>query len=231
MKNRESDVFGKVPVGVTHWSIRQKGSLSWDWCTFRSADGTEHQDFPIAELSLATIRDRWGAGTYRVLFLSLGRGIRQSHGNGKIFEVKRTPRGAARTTEVQGGAMHDHPAPEDHSEMVRVLLRAAQGKRTPAELFETLAVPLGMGLSSLFTMQERIGERLDAIEHRLATLESNGAPASRDEQAGASRLDRLLDRLEAIERHLAPPPSRKPSPGPRRQSPGRTGRDTPPTRG
>jgi BMFP domain-containing protein YqiC len=73
-----------------------------------------------------------------------------------------------------------------------------------------------MGLSSLFAAQDRVGERLDAIERRLAELEAGAAPPA-EVAPNAERLDRLLDRLESIEGRLerAAVP-RKPSPSGRR---------------
>jgi len=218
MRRRDSEVFGKVPAGTTHWSVRRKGALSWEWCTFALQDGIARQEFPIAELSLTLIRDRWGSGTYRLMFLSLGNGIRQVYGNGRIFELTASHRGG--TPRPMGRVREEEPpAGEAHGDMVRVLLKAGQGKQTPAEVYETLAIPMGMGLSSLFSGQDRITERLDALEQRLAALEARlqDEPAERAESP--SRLDRLLDRLESIEGHLAR------SAPPRRNSP--TGRRTP----
>jgi hypothetical protein len=219
MRRHDSDIFGKVPTGATHWSVRRKAALTWEWCTFAAEDGIVRQEFPVAELSLAQIRDRWGHGTYRVMFVSLGQGVRQVFGNGKIFELTASQRGG---TPRPVGRDREEPAPaEARGDMVRVLLKAGYDKTTPAEVYEALAVPMGMGLSSLFAGQDRTGERLDALERRLAAIEAKLAPAA-EERAPApapidGRLDRLLDRLESIEGHLArPAPTRRPSPTGRR---------------
>jgi hypothetical protein len=203
MRRTQSEVMGKVPVGATHWSVRRKGALSWEWCTFAGDDGVARQEFPISTLTVECVRDRWGSGTYRIMFVAIGRGVRQVSGNGKIFELTAAQRGG---TPRPTGRAADADAPEDHSEMVRVLLKAANGKTSAAELYETLAVPLGMGLSSLFAGQDRMNERLDAIERRMLELETS-RPAPRptppqEVEVGASRLDRLLDRLESIEGRL-----------------------------
>jgi hypothetical protein len=214
MRRTQSEVLGKTPLGATHWSVRRKGTLSWEWCTYAGDDGIARQEFPIPTLSVECIRDRWGSGTYRVMFVALGAGVRHVSGNGKIFELTGarrggTPRPTGRAAELETDA------PEDHGDMVRVLLKAAHGKTSPVELYETLAVPLGMGLSSLFAAQERLSERLDAIERTLAELGVARRPPERDE--GASRLDRLLDRLESIEGRLArAAPQRRPSPSGRK---------------
>jgi hypothetical protein len=211
---RDSTLLGKTPAGTTHWTVSRKGALAWESCTHRS--GVDWQgEFPIADLSLALIRRRWGDGVYRVSFLALGRGSRQMLGAGRIFEIsgsgERSPAPKPGRAPADTGA-----APEDHSEMIRALLKAQEGKRTPNELFEALAVPTGMGLSSLFSSLERVSERLEAIERRLEALEAHDPPAA----PAAAPLERVLDKLEAIEQRLAQaaPPGRSP-PGGRRGSP------------
>jgi hypothetical protein len=208
---RDSTILGKTPPGTTHWTLSRKGALAWESCTFRS--GTEWQhDFAIGELGVAFIRRRWGEGTYRVTFVALSRGGREVLGHGRVFEI--------------GGAGERNPTPrpegttpEDHSGMVRALLRAGEGKRTAVELFEALAVPTGMGLSALFSQLERVAERLEGIERRLSALEAQAA----EEPAAPGReppLDRVLDKLDAIEQRLAlavplPRPAGRRSPPPR----------------
>ena len=165
---RDSALLGKVPAGATHWTLSRKGALSWEPCTHRAGSEWQHE-MPLEDLSLATIRRRWGEGTYRASFLAISRAGRQLLGHGRIFEVSG---GGARTPPPRPGrAGAGAPAPDDHSDMVRALLRAADGKRSAAELFEALAIPTGMGLSSLFASLERVAERLDAIERRLGAVE------------------------------------------------------------
>lgn len=213
---RDSATIGKAPAGATHWSMRRKGQLAWEQCTHGSPQGTLAQEFPLADLSLATIRTRWGPGTYRVSFLVVARGSRQVVGNGKTFEVSEPAR-----------AGDEGKTPEDHSHMVRALLRAAEGKHQPEELFEALAIPLGMALSSLFTLQDRMGERLEALERRLALLEDRLNVQRAPEADASPMLGRILEKLDAMERRLTPPTpaapaARRDSPagGPRRDSPG-----------
>lgn len=233
---RDSALVGKVPAGATHWTLSRKGALSWEPCTHRVGSEWQHE-MPLEDLSLATIRRRWGEGTYRASFLAISRAGRQLLGHGRIFEV--TGGGERTPTPRPGRAGAEGAAPDDHSDMVRALLRAGDGKRSAAELFEALAIPTGMGLSSLFASLDRVAERLDAIERRLAAVEQLRGPApqaARDEaplephldprrDPHARSLERVLDKLEAIEQRLAPGPQRRPSP------PARRGRDSPPPRG
>ncbi len=199
----ESPAFGRIPRGATHWSVRKRGPYAWEWCTFADRDGVAQHEFGIGDLSIALIRKRWGEGTYRVMFLSTVTGVRQVFGNGKVFELvgshqSGTPKPTGRVTP----AAEHTPAPErtsEHADMVRALLLAAEGREGAKELFEALAVPTGIGLSSLFGFQEKANERLEAIERRLAALEAKlGQPAATNAPLGA-----VLDKLEAIEQRLA----------------------------
>lgn len=60
--------FGAVPERATHWGIVRLGvGGSEDKLTFRSPDGAQElREWPLSELSEATVLQRWGAGTYRV---------------------------------------------------------------------------------------------------------------------------------------------------------------------
>jgi hypothetical protein len=201
---RDSALMGKTPAGATHWTVSRKGSLSWESCTWRTETEWSHE-FPIADLGVALIRKRWGDGIYRVAFLSVSRGKRQSLGAGRVFEVSDAGEQPPPPRPVTGFGT---PEPEDHSGMVHALLRGAEGKRTANELFEALAVPTGMGLSTLFAQLGRVAERLEGIERRLSALEAHPPPAATAAGAQAP-LDRVLDKLDAIEQRLAQaaPPS------------------------
>jgi hypothetical protein len=201
-----SSVFGRVPVGTTHFSLSRKGALGWEGVTHRDRSGWHHQ-FPIADLSVSLIVTRWGPGTYRASFLSLGRSGEESLGAGRVFEVTPTAGGQVR---------HPSPQPDDHSEMVRALLHAADGKRSPGELFEALAIPTGMALSALFTAVERLNERLDLIERRLDAPRGRVAAPPEARAAEEDAFERVLAKLESIEQRL--PPARRPSPGRRTPS-------------
>lgn len=208
MQRNETPVFGRIPRGATHWSIRKRGDYAWEWCTFAGRDGVAQQEFGIGDLSVALIRKRWGEGTYRVMFLSTASGTRQVFGNGKVFELVGSQQSG--TPKPTGRAATPEPAPRattaDHAAMVRALLLAAEGHSGPKELFEALAVPTGIGLSSLFSFQERATERLEGIERRLAALEERLEAGARAEVTKGAPIDRVLDKLEAIEARLAKGP-------------------------
>lgn len=60
--------FGAVPVGATVWSMQRMGITGvWEPVSGHpDASGVRRHEFPISELSPATVRERWGAGTFRV---------------------------------------------------------------------------------------------------------------------------------------------------------------------
>lgn len=236
MLRSETPVFGRIPQGTTHWSVRKRGSLTWEWCTFADRDGVAQQEFLVTDLSVTLIRKRWGAGTYRVMFVSVASGTRQVFGNGKIFELvgsrsSGTPRPAGRPL------AEEVPAPRanverafvptsEHAEMVRALLAASDGREGAKELFEALAVPTGIGLAALFSFQERATEQLENIERRLASIEQSLATRARGAapvQRGITPVDpwsRVLDKLESIEDRLSQAEApRRSSPGKRSSSP------------
>jgi hypothetical protein len=240
MQRNETPIFGRIPQGATHWSIRKRGELSWDWCTFADREGVAQQEFPLTDLAVPLIRRRWGAGIYRVMFLSNAGGVRQVFGNGKVFELTGanqagSPRPAGReppenvAPQSATGSSPDAPATTaEHHDMVRALLLASEGHKSAKELFEALAVPTGIGLSSLFSFQERASERLEAIERRLVSLEQRlsagaSAPDPAPRPPSPDPWARVLDKLEAIEARMRPaaepaPPARRSSPGPRRNA-------------
>jgi len=59
--------FGGVPAGATLWGL-QRAALSgaWEACNHPDGDGVRRHEWPIVELSIDSLRERWGAGTYRV---------------------------------------------------------------------------------------------------------------------------------------------------------------------
>jgi hypothetical protein len=67
--DRSHAVLGATPANSTHFAVRRKTATGkWQWCPWAMADSVETTEFPVAELSLDAIRERWGAGTYRVMF-------------------------------------------------------------------------------------------------------------------------------------------------------------------
>ncbi|MBW2537139.1 MAG: hypothetical protein JRI55_36970 [Deltaproteobacteria bacterium] len=77
---------------------RRIAERKWQWCT-TPVDGIAVNEFPLAELSTDTIRERWGPGEYRVMFVSIPEeGVRRVNGNGRIFHL--TPLGDAQAPEV-----------------------------------------------------------------------------------------------------------------------------------
>lgn len=81
----EISAFGAVPKNALRWGIN-RATLHGDWDTLKhGTDGVLHEDWPIDELSEANVRERWGAGTYRVSWwTATPRGGRKFICNGRI---------------------------------------------------------------------------------------------------------------------------------------------------
>ena len=63
-------LFGTCPEGAEAWQCKRAapdGKL--EGLSFESSDGVKVFQWPLDELSLVTIRDRWGIGRYRVAWL------------------------------------------------------------------------------------------------------------------------------------------------------------------
>ena len=87
-------VFGAAPVSVTHWAIKRQTPMGqWEPLSFVTPDGqVEVREFPIAELSVDIVRQRWGAGTYRVSWRDQApNGGLVARGSGRIFTVPAAP--------------------------------------------------------------------------------------------------------------------------------------------
>jgi hypothetical protein len=59
--------FGGVPAGAQLWGL-QRATLAgaWEACNHPDGEGVRRHEWPIGDLSIEALRDRWGAGTYRV---------------------------------------------------------------------------------------------------------------------------------------------------------------------
>lgn len=88
MQATERTVIGKIPSKATHWSVRREVSPgSWEWQQLADEHGIAVKDFPMRDLSIKGIQQRWGAGRYRVMYLEMRDGMRRVQGNGRIFEL------------------------------------------------------------------------------------------------------------------------------------------------
>jgi hypothetical protein len=93
-------MIGQRPADVTHWRCRRmtpekRGSgplLTWG----DPSTGLEYDEWPIRELSVQAISDRWGPGTYVVEWYRIG------------ADGSRKPRGRSRTLRMMGKT--DKPA-------------------------------------------------------------------------------------------------------------------------
>ena len=65
----DCEVMGSPPPNATHWRLRRQVQGLWQQCQ-AGDDDVEVIEWPLSELSLAGIRERWGAGTYRVTWMA-----------------------------------------------------------------------------------------------------------------------------------------------------------------
>jgi hypothetical protein len=74
-------VFGSVPVDATHWRVKRIGlNGAWEPLTHPLPDGTlAVSEWPITELTPDTLRDRWGAGTFQIVWYGPGENGRLRH--------------------------------------------------------------------------------------------------------------------------------------------------------
>src|SRR5688572_16190490 len=59
-------VFGVPNPEVNAWGITKKDHGKWVRQTHADANGTHLREWPLSELTLDEVRNRWGAGAYRV---------------------------------------------------------------------------------------------------------------------------------------------------------------------
>lgn len=63
--------FGPVPAGITHWAIyRREGETSMRQSWMSPGEAMAKTEWPIAELSPETIRERWGDGVYQIAWFA-----------------------------------------------------------------------------------------------------------------------------------------------------------------
>src|SRR6516164_6933662 len=82
--------FGAIAPAVTQWSVhRLMGEVSAR-LGHPDADGVTCERWPIADLSIATLRERWGAGRYRCNWFGVVEGKNASLGKSPVIELTAT---------------------------------------------------------------------------------------------------------------------------------------------
>jgi len=83
----DPQIFGVVPPGVTAWAIRRlrEGHPNERLAADRG-DGVAVEEWPIAMLTAAFVRENWGPGRYRTYWIEADPdGARRVRGPGKVF--------------------------------------------------------------------------------------------------------------------------------------------------
>jgi len=90
LNDSDTAVLGTPGEDVTHWGIMRRTRKNWDRLDHPNADGVRLMLWPLADLSVAEVRRRWGAGEYRVFWMHVDpeAEVRQkAAGNGIPFKL------------------------------------------------------------------------------------------------------------------------------------------------
>lgn len=90
---RTVPAIGAAPIAVLYWRCFRVSGDQKTPCRFAHDDGVEIAEWPIADLSLETIRARWGTGSYKMQWLGERDGKRVPLGWSKIVTLT-TPKRA-----------------------------------------------------------------------------------------------------------------------------------------
>lgn len=99
------DVLGSVPEGAVGWRVQKAVGKSWKLLHEDGSGGLVVSEWPLAEFSLKLIRDRWGSGSYRVIWVGLQE-------NGKHGQVGQSRQFAMKGKEGEAPALPALPAGE-----------------------------------------------------------------------------------------------------------------------
>jgi hypothetical protein len=178
------EIWGGVPLRATYWSIWRVGLggefsiLPWG----AAGETVELREWPLSDLSVATITARWGGGTYKVQWLEVSpRGARKSICYGRVFTL--------RNVAVEPPIVRAEPAGIDDFEKMNRLDQRTFGMMDA--IFKAAAA-LGGG-------QQRgiSGEELRSIlreEREAATRERE-----REREAHAAQLAAVAARVDELE--------------------------------
>jgi hypothetical protein len=87
-------IFGAVPERATAWGLKRRTPIGqWETLSFAVPGGmAELKEWPLGELAEVTVRNRWGAGTFRVLWWgTTERGARKLITQGREFTLLAAP--------------------------------------------------------------------------------------------------------------------------------------------
>lgn len=141
--------MGSPPPNATHWRLRRQVQGLWQQCQ-AGDDEVEVIEWPLSELSLGEIRQRWGAGTFRVTWMASTPKCKPV-GTGRPFGLKPPAAPAA------------PPAPPAPAPVVQVQPAAAASPLGPlAALGAALPPELLTALSLLTVIDGMASRRADA---------------------------------------------------------------------
>jgi hypothetical protein len=180
--------FGNPTPDATHWQIHRMGGAGDELLSFPDPDGVMSTRWPIADLSMALVRERWGAGKYHVRWYT-------ADGDGN-----RT-RGKSPTFEIRSADAPEAPAvvPVDDFGRFQAMQRQAQADaRSETDRILSLAMQLG-GRAAPATAPAPESEELRSMRAELQEMRTREAART---AADAVRAELRAD-LEASNRRIA----------------------------
>lgn len=208
---RVANVVGTPHASVTHWGIYRKRETPYasgrdKWLTLDHPDesGVLQKLWPLAELSPATVRERWGPGTFQVYWVRLDpenpqpEHRRTDQGKGVVFGIKEMPKEEADDD--------DDDEPRGATDPLAFAMRYAdeQAKRTMSQ-FEAFARLAGINsggsgadsaaLAAIAELRAELAEqraRAEAAEERRKIEDAH----RRDLEAKEQEIARLRRELE-----------------------------------
>lgn len=196
MGTQHEPVFGKIPTRATHWSAKRltpEGPRRLQWAA-PGADA-EGREWPLAELSSATLRERWGDGEFEVLWVGYARdGKRSALGHSpavtippqRVIEVAPVAAPATAPTPMLSGLtdffqLHSIITAQANAQADRdrqFLLAVTQTQKNDGPDPTIVNALAGIG-----RVLEQTNEAMATMAARIAELEAGGADD--DEEANA----------------------------------------------
>lgn len=202
MAPAENATFGAVPRDASMWSLHRRNMLGkFEPCTHATGNGLAAREFPLSMLSVATVRDWWGPGEYRVQWCRVSdKGGLMRVGHGRTFTVLDAPAAPA------------EPAPStttmDPYAMYRFVEQASNEKISAmAQLANVMrggGSDGGTEARMQLLLQQQTNAFTEAMRGMTSALERLGQRVDRVEGSGSGPLERVPHVVGEVVREAAP---------------------------
>ena len=93
MSTQLEPIFGQIPQKATHWGAKRlsaNGAVRVSWAA--PGASAESREWPLSELSSGSLRERWGAGQFEILWVAYDKsGVRRALGRSPGVTVLAPP--------------------------------------------------------------------------------------------------------------------------------------------